>query len=96
MMPVCVPCRRFFRAAKNGFCFIEGMPITNLAPPGLEAPELWKPYKIWVSDRLECLGCGASILIGFGREPISEHYMPDFEEWITRLKANQLQVNDCC
>jgi hypothetical protein len=95
MKPVCVPCRRFFRMKKMGFYFIEGMPIGNRVPPGNAAPEMWKPYKLWTGDKWVCEGCGAEILSGFGREPISEHYKPDFAEIAESLGANQLQVNDC-
>lgn len=95
MKPVCVPCRRFFRAKKNGYYFIEAMPTRNHASPGKDEPESWKPYKLWVGDLWECEGCHATILSGFGREPISEHYKPDFAERAVAFGADQLQVNDC-
>lgn len=96
MKPVCVPCQRFFRAKKNGFYFIEAMPVAGERPaPGISEPEKWTPYKVWVSDLWECEGCGARILSGFGREPLAEHYQPHFAEVVARVNANQLQVNDC-
>lgn len=98
MKPVCVPCRRFFRMKKSGFYFIEGMPAPGgprNPEPGTAQPENWQPYKLWTGDKWECEGCGAQILAGFGREPIAEHYQPDFAEKVQRLNANQLQVNDC-
>lgn len=96
MKPVCVPCQRFFRCKKTGFNFIEGMPRENHAQPGTLEPEKWQPYKLWTSDRWECEGCGAVILSGFGREPIAEHYQPDFEARAERLCGSErLQVNDC-
>lgn len=95
MKPICVPCKRFFKCAKNGFYFIEGMPTEDGAAPGNAAPEKWKPYKLWDGDRWECPGCGASIVVGTGRVPVAEHFQPDFEKTAKRLGAAQLQVNDC-
>lgn len=95
MKPICVPCQRFFRAKKNGFYFIEGMPRVNGAQPGTSEPEKWQPYKLWVGDRWECEGCGAVILSGVGQAPIAEHYQDGFSEKVTALGADQLQVNDC-
>lgn len=89
---------------KSGFYFIEGMPGPTLneagervppAKPGNEEPERWEPYKLWTGDLWECQGCGARILSGFGREPIAEHYQPDFAQHVANLNADQLQVNDC-
>ena len=97
MKPVCVPCRRFFRAKKNGFYFIEAAPKAGeeRALPGTAEPERWEPYKVWVGDLWECEGCGARILSGFGRNAIAEHYEPDFADQVDRVGAHQLQVNDC-
>ena len=95
MRPVCVPCKRFFRCKKNEFFFIEAMPTVEGAEPGIREPENWKPYKVWAADRYECEGCGTSILSGFARQPISEHYQPEFAEIVKTLGADQLQVNDC-
>jgi hypothetical protein len=41
-----------------------------------------KPYKIWMADLLECPGCGNEIVTGFGKQPVSEHYMPELESWM--------------
>jgi hypothetical protein len=38
---------------------------------------------------------GAVILSGFGRDRIAEHYETDFAETVTKLAADQFQVNDC-
>lgn len=95
MKPICIPCQRFFRPAKNGFYFIEGMPTVNEAAPGNSEPEKWQPYKVWVGDVWECHGCGARIISGVGREPIAEHYQPDFPDRVSALGADQFQVNDC-
>ena len=96
MKPVCIPCQRFFRIKKSGFYFTEGMPIgPERAPPGTEAPERWRPYKIWAGDKWECEGCHATIISGFGNSPIAVQHKPDFEHYRQSLKAFQFQVNDC-
>jgi len=96
MLPICVPCQRFFRPKKNNFFFIEGMPIGARAEPGTSEPEKWKPYKIWAADKYECPDCGAVILSGFARRPIAEHYQADFAQTVKSYGADQFQVNDCC
>lgn len=95
MKPICVPCSRFFRAVKNGYGFTEMMPNSNDAPAGLEAPEQWSPYKVWVGDLWECQGCGAKIVVGVGLGPVAEHYQSDFAETQLLYGADQLKVNDC-
>jgi len=97
MKPICVPCQRFFRCAKNGYYFIEAMPAgTKDRPiPGTTEPEHWTPYKIWVGDHWHCDGCGTEIISGVARGRVAEHYQPDFADKVARLHADQLQVNDC-
>ena len=95
MRPICVPCQRFFKPKKNDFYFTEGMEKVNGALCGNQAPEDWRPYKIWAGDLYECKGCGAQIVSGFGDAPLSEHYMDGFEHMMKNLKADQFQVNDC-
>ncbi len=93
LKPICVPCQRFFRPKKNDFSFIEGMPVDG-AKPGTAEPEKWKPYKLWLGDKWECKGCGAEIVVGTGRIPVSEHYKPDFPQTVLAYNPT-LQVNDC-
>ena len=95
MKPICVDCKRFYRVKKNGFFFIEGKPKRNDAQPGTAEPDQWEPYKLWAGDLWECQGCGSQIVSGTGFQPISEHYLPDFEKKIKDFGADQLQVNDC-
>jgi hypothetical protein len=95
MKPICVPCQRFYRAKKNGFYFIEAMPTNGRPEPGTQDAENWAPYKVWCGDLWECAGCGHQLVSGVGREPITEHYKPDFAELVKALGADQLQVNDC-
>ena len=94
MKPVCVPCRRFYRPSKNGRAFVENMPRDNDAPPGLEAPERWRPYKLWCGDEWTCQGCGAKIIVGVGATPLAEHFFLDFEKRVADWEAD-LSINDC-
>lgn len=96
MKPICVPCQRFYRPSKNGVFFVEGMPDGNDVRPGLDEPGKWSPYKLWSGDEWECRGCGSTIIVGCGREPISEHYKPDFAEDVASFCGSKpLQINDC-
>lgn len=95
LKPICVPCQRFYRPKKNGYYFVEGMPIVNGAKPGTDEPGCWVPYKLWVGDLWECEGCGSTIIVGTGRSPVLEHYQSDFKETIVATSADRLQVNDC-
>lgn len=94
LKPVCVKCQRFYRMVKSGFYFIEGMPKETPAHAGNVEPEKWKPYKLWVGDKWECLGCGGVLLSGFGSRPIAEHYQNNFDDLVKKFGAT-FQVNDC-
>ncbi len=91
MKPICTQCQQFYRCKENGVFFIEGMPTRH---DGAAEPDAWKPYKIWSGDLWECKGCGSEIIVGCGRQPIAEHYEPDFEETMGAYKA-RVQINDC-
>lgn len=93
LKPICAPCQRFFRPKRNGFLFVEGMPVgQERAPPGTERPDLWQPYKLWQGDLWECQGCKTEIIVGTGYAPVSEQHQPAFASLI---KESKLQVNDC-
>jgi len=94
MKPICVQCQRFFKPKKNGYPFVEGMPTVALAPAGADAPDKWRPYKLWMGDLYECPGCGGQVISGVGREAIAEHFQPDFERTVKSF-GPKLQVNDC-
>lgn len=97
MKPICVKCQRFYRPKQNGVMFTEMMPIggAGINPPGTEAPEQWTPYKIWRGDLWHCLGCGHELISGVAYDPISEHYMPQFQETAEALGADKIKINDC-
>jgi hypothetical protein len=87
--PVCVPCARFFRPYKNGTRVLEGMPVPSDTRPGLEDPDNWKPYKVWVADMYKCEGCGAEIVVGFGFSPMWERH------YDRPQPHHHVRVNDC-
>lgn len=94
MKPICIPCQRFFKPKKNGFYFLEGMPLENGAPAGTAGDGKWGPYKLWCGDQFECPGCGSTMIVGTGRTPIAEHYQEDFAKLVESFGAT-FQVNDC-
>ena len=96
MKPACPKCQRFFRPKRNGTPFIEMYPNSSdqRAEPGTATPEAWRPYKLWHGDLWVCHGCGAEIIVGTGHQPISEHYMPDFEKAVASFGAT-IKINDC-
>ena len=94
--PICVSCQRFYRPKKNGVYFIEAMPKAGCerAPPGTTAPHMWTPYKLWVADLWKCNGCGHELIVGASREPLAEHYDPDFVA-MCASRPLACTVNDC-
>lgn len=89
--PVCVKCQRFFRPIKNGAKILENKPKGTTAEslPGKEAPHMWEPYKIWMCDLWVCRGCGATIGVGFGNNPLWENHRGPLPE------DEYFPVNDC-
>lgn len=90
--PVCVPCQRFFRPFRNGVHLMETMPIEPDALPGMAEIDKWKPYKGWMGDLWKCQGCGAEIIIGFGKTPFIEDHRPNAATEF--LRCTHI-VNDC-
>lgn len=65
-MFVCVKCERIMKPKKNGYPFIETMAGG-------------KPYKLWMGDLWQCLGCDAEVIVTNNlQHPIAENYQPDF------------------
>jgi hypothetical protein len=88
MKPICVPCKLFFRAEKNGYYFEEGMPTTS------DRNGPWQSYKLWSGDLWRCRGCGAEIIVGTGANPMAEHYQSDYAAKIERYQP-EIRVDDC-
>jgi hypothetical protein len=94
--PVCVKCQRFFKPFRNRTPMLEQMSRVSKAAPGAEHPEQWEPYKLWVADLWRCDGCGSEIVVGYGAEPVGEHFQPSFDAALERARARGLvTVNDC-
>jgi len=36
------------------------------------------PYKIWYADLWKCPNCKNEIIVGFGWNPVAEHFQNDF------------------
>lgn len=83
--PACVKCRLFFRPKKNSVCIEEGAQIE---------PGSWAPYKLWDADLWECKGCGAEIVVGYGRAPLAEHHQSTYADDRVRF-APLFRVDDC-
>lgn len=91
-MIVCTKCNQFFHPKKNGVLVEEGMPINNEQKRG---EGNWLPYKLWMADLLECKGCGDTIIAGFSYEPVSEHYMSNYNHQKERYGPVVSFVKDC-
>lgn len=96
--PVCVPCRRFYRPARNGTMLLENVPNGTWTgdgptPPGPSASQWWKPYKLWQGDLWRCPDCAHEILVGTGFRPIAERHDSFFEETIAD-SLDGLIIND--
>lgn len=64
----CVNCQTYLYAKQNGVLVLETM------------DDCVSPYKIWRADLFACPDCGYELISGFAQEPISEHFMPDFQQ----------------
>lgn len=78
--PVCVECRKEMIPEHNGTMFIE--------------KASFGPYKIWMADKWKCRGCGKEILCGFGQNPLSEHYMDNFQEKLKEAQKNPHTIEE--
>jgi len=68
--PVCVRCQVEFRQIRSGVAVIDMFS----QPP--------RPYQIWMADLFECPVCKARIVSGFGRNPLAQHFEPNFAQWL--------------
>jgi hypothetical protein len=84
----CAKCFKFFRVKKMGVAVEEGMPI------GYEEDDKWQSYKLWMADLCECPGCGALALVGFGHNPVREHYQPGYQDARAALQPIG-RIDDC-
>lgn len=98
-VPACIPCGRFYRAHKTGAYVVESMPEGHRVPPGKAHAAEWADYKLWMCDLWRCEGCGSVIASGWGQNPVSEHYEPEFNDWreeATKVMGGALpRIYDC-
>lgn len=65
MKPVCVKCHLEMKIKKTG-ARVEQMMNMNA------------PYRLWSVDTFACPLCENEVAVNFAKEPISEHYKPDY------------------
>lgn len=94
LKPICVKCERFYQPKRNGIFFEEGMPTKNGALPGKDEPDAWESYKLWCGDLWYCPNCDHELIVGVGHAPISEHYKPEYRQFVKERNAT-LMVKDC-
>jgi hypothetical protein len=70
---VCVPCGVFMLIDKNS------VTVEELMSDG-------QPYKLWDGDRYKCPTCGHTIISGFGKLPMAEHFQPSYAAQRARLE----------
>mgnify|MGYP001566862028 CR=1 FL=1 len=78
--PVCVACHVDMCPEKNGVTFIEH---ANGAP-----------FKIWEADQWKCPNCDISVIVGFGKDAIREHYQAGFSELLEASRKNPWTVEE--
>ena len=93
--PVCVKCGRFYRPMTNGVGVKEQQPCVSGAEAGVENADHWCDYKIWAADMWRCLGCCHVLVVGFGKEPIAEHFMDKIFKGVVDSFKQIITVYDC-
>ena len=78
--PVCVKCSCELRPEKNG------VGVLDMADIG--------EYELFDADLWKCPKCGIEIVGGFGRNPISAHYMSDFKTMINSYEKRGLIIRN--
>jgi hypothetical protein len=94
LKPICVSCGTFFKPARSGIRVQEMRPKENGAVAGKLFAQDWCSYKLWQADLYECRSCGMQIVVGFGLQPISEHYKPEYKE-VLEERPPDVEVYDC-
>lgn len=70
---VCVQCN------KEMICFKTGAKVLETFNAGV-------PYQLWDADVFECPICKCKVVVGFGRNPLSEHWHSDFQQKLEKHK----------
>ena len=72
--PLCWKCGLELRPEKNGVVVVE---MATFGPGALWQADLWK-----------CPECGTQVIAGLARDPMTEHYKPDFADELRRAEAS--------
>ena len=79
--PFCVKCGRAMRASRIGIAVEFVM-------------EDGRPYQVWAGDEFRCESCGATVVTGYGRKPITEHFERNFQTVRDAHKANGILISE--
>jgi hypothetical protein len=60
-------------------CYRNSVTVEELMDDG-------SPYKLWDADQYVCDDCGTTIISGFAKLPLVEHYQPDYQEIRKRME----------
>ena|SRR5271166_431834 len=69
--PICVKCRIVMRCAKTGV--------------DVELMAGHEGYQIWNADCFVCPECNVSVISGFGKAPLAEHFQPEYAKFAEQL-----------
>ena len=75
--PTCVHCERGYERIRSGVYLVEHFND----PP--------QPYKVWSADLWKCPQCQQQTVMGYGMDPLMEHYEQVFNEWFSLLLQNK-------
>lgn len=71
--PLCVKCQTQFQVVKVG---------VTVAAMFSDPPV---PYNLTKADLLECPGCGAQIVVGYGKHPYARRIHSDFQDQLNQV-----------
>lgn len=77
--PICVNCQQELRPWENGV-IIEDMFNGD------------QSYKLWMGDTWHCGKCGLKVVIGFGQNPLTEHFQPAHKQMLEKLRVQGTKI----
>lgn len=84
--PVCKKCNCELRPEKNGVGVLDMYRPSDSTEP--------QPYELFDADLWKCPSCGIEVVGGFGENPISAHYKPDFQRRIDSYEKEGLIIKN--
>ena len=82
---VCVQCQCFLKIKKNDVRVVE-----TFSPDG----DTLEPYQVYHADLWECPVCHVVIVLGFGAEPVLQHWEDDFDKKLNQAGRPFFYAND--